>query len=85
MPTASLTLTVHPRTDALHRVVCTCRRRNLEIVQLSYEQEQITLTLAGADRQLRGIERWLTALVNVFEVQHAELLTASCATVATEP
>ncbi len=73
MPTTSLTLQVQPDTDVLHRVVCTCRRRNLQIVALSYTQRQLALTVAGADFHLRGIDHWLAALVNVFEVQRDEL------------
>jgi acetolactate synthase small subunit len=73
MPTANLTLTIHPGPDVLHRVICICRRRNLEILALSYEQQRIALTLAGADRQVSGIERWLASLVHVFDVQRADL------------
>jgi acetolactate synthase regulatory subunit len=71
MPTANLTLTIQPGPDVLHRVVCICRRRNLEIVELSYKHQQIALTLTGADRQMRGIESWLASLVQVFDVQRA--------------
>jgi acetolactate synthase regulatory subunit len=65
MPTTNLTLQVQPGTDVLDRVVCTCRRRNLRILTLTYTAEQITLTVAGEDRQARSIERWLSLLVDV--------------------
>ena len=69
MPTTNLTLQVQPGTDVLDRVVCICRRRNLRIVTLTYTDEQITLTVAGADRQARSIERWLSSLVDVLGVK----------------
>jgi hypothetical protein len=70
MPTTSLTLRVQPGSDGLHRVVSTCRRRSLEIVAMSYLDQQITLTVAGNDWHAGRIDRWLSALVDVFDVQH---------------
>jgi hypothetical protein len=75
MPTANFTLTVHPGTDALHRVVCICRRRDVQILSLSYADECVRLTVTGAPRQMRGIERWLAALVHVLDVQAARPAT----------
>ena len=77
MPTINLTLQVEPGTDVLDRVVCTCRRRNLQIVTLTYAQHQITLTVTGPDRQTRGLDSWLAALVNVFEVHRKEHTAAA--------
>jgi acetolactate synthase regulatory subunit len=77
MPTIDLTLQVEPGTDVLDRVVCTCRRRNLQIVTLAYAQHQIALTVTGADRHTRGLESWLAALVNVFEVHRKEQAAAA--------
>lgn len=68
MPTAHLTLQVRSGTDVLHRVVCICRRRNLRILALTYADKQITLTVAGDERQTRSIERWLSSLVDVLHV-----------------
>jgi acetolactate synthase small subunit len=68
MPTTNLTLQVQPGTDVLDRVVCICRRRNLPILTLTYTEEQITLTVAGEERQARSIERWLSSLVDVLGV-----------------
>lgn len=68
MSSTNVTLHVQSGDDALHRVVCVCRRRGLEIRELSYANDQIRLTIAGAERQIRQIERWLAALVNVFRV-----------------
>jgi hypothetical protein len=69
MPIANLTLEVQPDSDALHRIVCTCHRRNLRIVALSYAGGGLTLTVVGDEWHTRGIERWLATLVNVFDVQ----------------
>ena len=69
MPTTSLTLEVQPDTDVLHRVICTCRRRMLQVVALTYADQLITLTLTGPDGQMRGIEQWLSALLHVSTVQ----------------
>lgn len=69
MPTASLTITVQPGTDSLHRIVCICRRRNLEISELHYADVLVKLTISGADRQLRGIDRWLASLLHVVNVR----------------
>lgn len=80
MPSTIVTLRVQPGTDALHRVVCVCRRRGLEILELSYANDQIRLTIAGAERQMRQIERWLAALVNVFDVDRSEPVTAAMRT-----
>lgn len=77
MPTTSLTLEVQPDTDVLHRVVCICRRRMLQVVALSYAEQLITLTVAGPERQMRGIERWLSALLHVSTVQRHERASAS--------
>lgn len=69
MSTTTLSLYVHAGTDALHRVVSVCRRRNLEILALTYADDQIALTIRGDNRQVRQIDRWLAALVDVFEVE----------------
>jgi hypothetical protein len=75
MPTANLTLTVQPGTDALHRVVCTCRQRKLQILTLTYAEGLVRLTVNGADRQMRGIDPWLASLVHVLDVEHEDLRT----------
>jgi acetolactate synthase regulatory subunit len=72
MSSTNVTLHVQSGNDALHRVICVCRRRGLEIVELSYANEQIKLKIAGAERQMRQIDRWLAALVNVFQVDRSE-------------
>jgi acetolactate synthase regulatory subunit len=77
MPTTNLTMQVQPGTDALHRIVCVCRRRNLQIIALTYAEPQIALTVSGDDRQARGIERWLSALLYVTEVKRQELVAGS--------
>jgi acetolactate synthase small subunit len=69
MPTANLSLYVQARTDGLHRVVTVCRRRNVEILALTYSDSQISLEISGDDRQVRQIDRWLAALVDVFDVK----------------
>jgi acetolactate synthase regulatory subunit len=72
MPTTSLTLEVQPDTDVLHRGICMCRRRMLQVVALRYAEQRITLTVTGSERQMRGIERWLSALLHVSTVQRHE-------------
>ena len=69
MSFTSFTLEVQPGSDALDRVVCVCRRRNLQIVALDYASDRLALTVGGADRQMRGIESWLAALVSVSAVR----------------
>jgi acetolactate synthase small subunit len=76
MPTVHLTLQTQPGTDALQRVVCISRRRNLQIVALSYVDREIAITLRGDERQVRGIDRWLASLVDVFGVARRDLVTA---------
>jgi hypothetical protein len=82
MPTTDLILRVQPGTDVLHRVVSVCRRRNLQILALSYAEQQITLTVVGDQRQTCGIVRWLSALLHVFEVSDGEFAAAGDATPA---
>jgi acetolactate synthase regulatory subunit len=72
MPNTSLSLYVHAGTDALHRVVSVCRRRNIEILALTYSDNQISLTISGGRRQMRQIDRWLDALVDVFDVEFCD-------------
>jgi acetolactate synthase small subunit len=69
MPITSLSLCVQAETDVLHRVVTVCRRRNVQIHALSFADDQISLAISGDDRQTRQIHCWLTALVDVFEVE----------------
>ena len=76
MPTVHLTLHTRSGTDVLQRVVCICRRRNLQIVALTYIDREIVITVRGEERQVRGIDRWLTSLVDVFRVERRELVTA---------
>lgn len=73
MPNANLSLYVQAGTDALHRVVTVCRRRNVEILALTYSGDQIRLEISGGDRQVRQIDRWLDALVDVFDVEFLEV------------
>ena len=56
---------VGPGRDALHRIICVCHRRGLEIVALSYGYDELSLTLEGDERRMRQAERWLGALVDV--------------------
>lgn len=72
MPNTSLSIYIHTGTDALHRVVSVCRRRNLEILALTYADDQITLTISGDARKMRQIDRWLAALVDVFDVEFCD-------------
>jgi acetolactate synthase small subunit len=72
MPNANLSLYVQAGTDALHRVVSVCRRRNVEILALTYSDSQISLEIRGEDRQVRQIDRWLDALVDVFDVEFCD-------------
>ena len=84
MPTTNLTLQVQPETDVLDRVVCICRRRNLRILTLTYTEEQITLTVAGDERQARSIERWLSSLVDVLSVKPQRTPSRALPTAQTE-
>lgn len=68
MPTARLKIRVRSHSDALHRVMCVCHRRTVEIVALNFTGETIELAIAGSDRQLDGIGRWLSALPDVLGV-----------------
>jgi acetolactate synthase small subunit len=77
MPNSNLSLYVQAGTDALHRVVTVCRRRNVEILELTYSDNQITLTISGDHRQMRQIDRWLAALVDVFEVEFRPTVSAT--------
>ena len=72
MPNTNLTLDVQARTDALHRVVSVCRRRNVEILVLTYSGNRISLEISGNQRQIRQIDRWLAALVDVFDVESCD-------------
>ena len=69
MPRASLKIRVRAHSDALHRVLCVCHRRTLEIAALNYTGETIELAVAGAERHLDRIDRWLSALPDVLGVQ----------------
>jgi acetolactate synthase regulatory subunit len=69
MPSASLKIRVRAHSDALHRVLCVCHRRTLEIAALNYTGETIELAVAGAERHLDRIDRWLSALPDVLGVQ----------------
>jgi acetolactate synthase regulatory subunit len=69
MPTARLNLHVQSGTDALHRVLCVCRRRGLDVIALGYRDERIALTVAGQERQMGQIDHWLGAVVSVIDVQ----------------
>lgn len=72
MPSMNLSLCVQAGTDALHRVVTVCRRRNVEIVALTFSDSRIRLTISGDYGQMRQIDRWLAALVDVFEVEFCD-------------
>lgn len=71
MPTVTLTLQVLPDSEALHRVVTVCRRRQLVIESLSYAAGELVLTVSGAPPRLRQIDARLGALVEVLDVEHA--------------
>ncbi len=77
MPNTNLTLDVQARTDALHRVVSVCRRRNVEILALTYSGNRISLEISGNQRQIRQIDRWLAALVDVFDVESCDAPAAA--------
>jgi hypothetical protein len=68
MPTTELILNVQPDTDALHRVVCVCHRRRLDITALSYHSGCLRLTVHGGSGQSRHIRFWLAGLPNVLSV-----------------
>jgi hypothetical protein len=76
MPITSLTVQVQPGTDVLYRVTCICHRRNLQILELTYTDHQIAFTVCGDQRQTRGIERWLSALLHVLTVERNETAAA---------
>jgi acetolactate synthase regulatory subunit len=68
MPTTSLKLKVQPGSDVLDRVVTVCRRRGLEILILSYADDEIKLTVHGEHERARRLGRWLDALIDVLDV-----------------
>lgn len=68
MPLASFTLRVCPETDVLQRVVMICHRRHVEIVSVSYEAEEIRMTVRGDTRRMRQMVQRFDALVNVLAV-----------------
>lgn len=68
MPITELILSVQPDTDVLHRVVCVCHRRRLEITALSYRAGCLRLTVDGASGQACRIPVWLAGLPSVLTV-----------------
>ncbi len=68
MPTTHLRLCVGSSPDVLHRVVTVCRRRALKIQRLSYDGHEIALAVVGCEDRIRGVQRWLLALIDVLEV-----------------
>jgi hypothetical protein len=75
MPTTELILSVQSDTDVLHRVVCVCHRRRLDITALSYRVGCLRLTVDGASGQSCRIRVWLAGLLGVLNV--AEVKTVS--------
>jgi acetolactate synthase regulatory subunit len=77
MHRATLTLRVEPGTDALHRVVCVCHRRAVQIVALAYADDEITVTVEGHEQRSRHLGRWLGALHDVAAVRQLDAVTVT--------
>jgi acetolactate synthase regulatory subunit len=78
MPTIRLKVQVSPATDVLPRVIGICRRRQLDLLSLHYEGEEIEVVLAGDARCTRPLGRWLGALVDVRDVTELDVAPALC-------
>lgn len=65
MPTTDLKLHLKPGADALHRVLCVCRRRGLEVLALTYADHELTLTVAGPPARRDRLALWIGALLDV--------------------
>jgi acetolactate synthase regulatory subunit len=68
MSVATLKVRVTPRSDALHRVISVCHRRALQIVELRFSGNEITLTITGQERRWRHLDQWLIGLHDVLAV-----------------
>jgi hypothetical protein len=79
---ANLMIQVQSGSDALHRIVCVCHRRVVQIVALSYADDEITLTIEGDEYHSRQIARWLDALHDVVAVRELVLPSRSTQEVA---
>jgi hypothetical protein len=68
MSTCALHLRITPGTDAVHRVVCLCHRRHVEIISLQYAASDIDLIVRDPGARLEQLSHWLAALVEVLGV-----------------
>lgn len=62
---STLKIRVQPGSDALHRVLCVCHRRGMQILALTYTDDELVLTIQGEERRSRHIGHWLAALPSV--------------------
>jgi len=79
---ANLMIHVRSGSDALHRIVCVCHRRLVQIVALSYADDEIALTIEGDEYHSRQITSWLDALHDVVAVRELALPSGSTQEVA---
>ncbi len=72
-PVHHLEIDVSDHPDALHRIVCVCRRRACRIVSLHYtargDGEPARVALGVEGPYAPRIGRWLDGLVDVLEVR----------------
>ena len=46
---STLKIRVQPGSDALHRVLCVCHRRGMQILALTYADNELVLTIQGEE------------------------------------